>query len=510
MKRKPLLTTAQLAAFMAILTLVSKVLSFAREMVLANYFGAGIITDAYVMSQSIPNNLLAAVISAVGISYMPNFSKKLELEGEDSANVFTSQLINLQFIIIAAVVAMGCIFAKPLVGLFAPGFSAETAALTAWYLRIAFFVLFFTMLAYIFGAWLNYKGVFLPQMLFGILQNLILIAVVVVSASIDYHLLILGPLLGYGVFGLLHVIWAHKMGFRYTPNFDLTDAVRDVLSLAIPVFLGGYVNQINLAIDKMLASGLTTGCVSALNYANQIINSISAITVTIFVTILYPRLNKAFVQGDYVRMSDLSERGIRLICVLSIPFSMGLICYASDVIKVIFERGAFNSGATALTASALIWYSAGLVFLSVNTLITKVYYSMHDTKTAVKCSAVSVLLNIALNLILVRYMAHAGLALATSISHLANTALLAYTFSRRYPRIKLLSSPWALVKLTAVSAVSVIGSRLLYALIGQGLIKMALCAGLAVVVYLVLLWVLKFEELALIGQLAGRRFGKKQ
>ncbi|MCF0150470.1 MAG: murein biosynthesis integral membrane protein MurJ [Firmicutes bacterium] len=508
MSRRPRLTTAQLAVFMAVLTLFSKVLSFVREMVLANYFGAGIITDAYVMAQSIPNSLLAAVISAVGISYMPNFSKKLELEGEESANLFTSQLVNLQLLIIAAVVAAGSVFAGPLVNLFAPGFSEEAAALTAWYLRPAFCVLFFTMLAYIFGAWLNYKGIFLPQMVFGILQNVVLIIIVAVSASVDYHLLILGPLFGYGVYGVLHVLWARKNGFRYTPNFSLNEAVSDVLRLAIPVFLGGYVNQINLAIDKMLASGLTTGCVSALNYANQIINSISALTVTIFVTILYPRLNKAFVQGEYERMSSLSERGIRLICVLSVPFSMGLICYASDVIRVIFERGAFDPQATVLTASALSFYSVGLAFLSVNTLITKIYYSMHDTKTAVRCSAVSVLLNIVLNLVLVRYMAHAGLALATSISHMANTVLLVYTFRRRYPQIRLMAAPQALLKLLAISAVSVAGSRLLYGVMGAGLLNLMLCAGLAVLVYLALLWLLRFDEIRLLRDLIARRRAK--
>ena len=502
--KKLTLSTARLAVLMAVLTAVSKLLGFVREMVLANYFGAGPVTDAYIMAQSIPNNLMAAVISAVGTSYLPAFSAKNEKEGREAADRFTSQLVDLQLLIIAAVVALGCLLARPLISVFAPGFSGETADLTAWYLRFAFFVLFFSVLTYIFGAWLNYKGVFLPQIVYAVAANLVLITVVVISASTDRRLLIIGPLASAALTGTAHFIRAKKEGFRYTPDFSLSEGVKEVIGLAVPIFIGGYVSQINLAIDKILASGLAEGCVSALNYANQIIGSISGLTVTIFVTILYPRLNMAYVQGDHERMSDLSERGIRLIWILAVPLSFGLICYAPDVIRLLFERGAFSAAATKLTSSALVFYSIGLAFLSLNTLITKIYYSMHDTKTAVKCSAVSVLLNIVLNLALVGPMGHAGLALATSISYMANTALLGYTFTRRYPSIRLLSSFKAPLQILAVSAVSVGCSRLVYSAAGTGIVRLALCCALAVVLYLAMLKILHFQELDLIYQLFGR------
>ena len=192
--KKLTLSTARLAVLMAVLTAVSKLLGFVREMVLANYFGAGPVTDAYIMAQSIPNNLMAAVISAVGTSYLPAFSAKNEKEGREAADRFTSQLVDLQLLIIAVVVALGCLLARPLISVFAPGFSGETADLTAWYLRFAFFVLFFSVLTYIFGAWLNYKGVFLPQIVYAVAANLVLITVVVISARTDRRLLIIGPL----------------------------------------------------------------------------------------------------------------------------------------------------------------------------------------------------------------------------------------------------------------------------------------------------------------------------
>jgi putative peptidoglycan lipid II flippase len=190
-----------------------------------------------------------------------------------------------------------------------------------------------------------------------------------------------------------------------------------------------------------------------------------------------------------------------------VPASLGLICYSRDIIRVLFERGAFEAQATGLTSSALAFYAPGLAFLSLNTLITKIYYSMHDTKTAVKCSALSVLLNIVLNLMLVGPMGHAGLALATSISHMANTALLCFTFRRRYPSVKLISSFRTPVLVLVLSVLAVGASRLLYKALGSGLLKLALCCGLAALIYLALLRLFRFEDIGLLKQLVK---GKKE
>ena len=117
---------AKTAAFMAILTMLSKVIGFARELIMANYYGAGMINDSYVMAENIPNYLLAAFISAVGAAYMPAFSRKYELEGPDSANRFTSSLLNLMVIVSSVIILFGEIFAGGIVKLFAPGFRSSS------------------------------------------------------------------------------------------------------------------------------------------------------------------------------------------------------------------------------------------------------------------------------------------------------------------------------------------------------------------------------------------------
>ena len=503
-KKKFALTTAQVAACMAVLTVVTKVLAFVREMALANYFGAGVVTDAYAMAISIPNSLLAAAISAIGTSFMPAFSKKIETEGEDAAHKLTSKLLSLLFALVAIVILFGEIFTGGLVKIFAPGFESETRTLTIFFLRFALFILFYNVINYTYGAFLNYKNIFIPQIIYGFAQNSILIIFVVLAAKINAKLLIAGSLVGGFCMSLPHILRSKKEGFKFSFDLKIDDSVKTILKEALPIFIGGYVTQINLAIDRMLASKLVSGSVSALNYANQIINTVSSLSISIFIVILYPRLNKAYVTGGYKDMSRLSQKGVNVISILAMPFTLGIIFYASPIIKLVFQRGAFDETAADLTAGALIFYAIGLLFTSLNALITKVYYTMHDTLTCVKCSVTSVCINIALNFALVGPMQHKGLALATSISQFINTCLLLYTFKKRYKYVNLIESWGKLFKMLLFSTVSVGASYLLYTsfVTSIGLIpSIALGIVVAAGLYAAFLIIFKFEELVIIKDL---------
>ncbi|MDO5441092.1 MAG: lipid II flippase MurJ, partial [Bacillota bacterium] len=135
------LTTAKIAVLVAIATFGSNLLGFVREMVLANYFGAGMVSDAYVMGSSIPTTLLAAVISAMGTAYMPILAMRFEGSGVKAANKFTSQMTNMLLIVVTAFFAISFIFSSQMISIFAPGFSGEKETLTIYYMRVAFIAL---------------------------------------------------------------------------------------------------------------------------------------------------------------------------------------------------------------------------------------------------------------------------------------------------------------------------------------------------------------------------------
>jgi putative peptidoglycan lipid II flippase len=194
--------------------------------------------------------------------------------------------------------------------------------------------------------------------------------------------------------------------------------------LVLPVLIGSAVQQINTVIDKTLASSLVEGSISALTYASRINDLIISVFVMAITTVIFPMLSKAFSQDDEVQVRKIMGEGINIILIITVPATIGILILAKPMVRIFFQRGAFSEVATQMTSSALIFYSLGLVGSSLRLMLNKVYYSFQDTKTPMINGAIAVGLNIVLNLILIRYMAHAGLALATSISATFTTLLL--------------------------------------------------------------------------------------
>lgn len=502
-------TAAQTALLMAVFTMGSKLIGFAREMVLANYYGAGVVTDAYVMAQSIPNMLFASLFSAVATSYMPTFSKKYELEGEREANVFTSRVLNILLIISAISAMLGFVCPELLVRFFVPNFSADQAALTVVYMRTTMCILLFNSVIVLMEAFLQYKGIFLPQIILGYTQSTSIIIFIIISAYTSHYYLAFGVLVGYIIRSVSTLILAKKNQFHYSLDFHLAEVTRTIVALALPIFIGGSVSQINAFVDKTLASGLVEGTVAALNYANLITGMIQTVTATILVTLIYPKLTQANALEDYDRVNNIMGLGTSLVFIIAAPCTLGAMVYSSPVIQAVYERGAFDASASALTAPAFFGYAAGILFHSMNLLLTKLYYSMGNMKTPVVYGIISGVVNITLNLLLVGPLQQGGLALATSIAAGVNTIQLYLGLRKRYPQIHLLRSKRKVVKILASTAVSVAISRVVYGvLIGieaiPGLISLGLAVCVAALVYLALLIVCKIDEVKLIKDLFHR------
>lgn len=504
------LTAAQTALLMAVFTMGAKLVGFIREMVLANYYGAGVITDAYVMAQSIPNMLFASLFSAVAISYMPSFSKRYELEGEKEANLYTSRTLNILILISAASTLLGFLCPHLLVKFFAGSFSPEQAALTESYLRITMALLTFSSISTLLEAFLQYKGVFLPQILLGYSQSLSIIVCIILSVYTSHYYLVFGVLIGnilrcVGVCSL-----AKKNGMRYSFDWKLKETSQTIASMALPVFIGGSINQINAFVDKSLASGLKTGSVSALNYANLISNMILTVTATILVTLIYPKLTQANSLKDYERVNSIMERGMSVVFIIAAPCTLGAMLYSGPVIQAVYERGAFDDSASALTEPAFFWYSAGILFQGLALLLTKLYYSIGNTKTPVIYAGIAAATNILLNLILIGPMKQGGLACATSIAAGVNVAQLYLGLRKKYPQIQLFRSKKKVVLILGIAAVSVGLSRLFYgwlqsALSLSGILNLGVSVCAAGLVYLILLKLFRVDEVHLIRELFGKK-----
>lgn len=335
---KTIRTAAQTAVIMVILTLISKFLGFIREMVMANYFGTSYITDAYVMAIAIPGIIFGGILSAVSVAYMPLFSKTFEQEGESKANEFTSGILNILSILAMASGILGMFLSDQIVAIFASGFTEKTASLTSFFLKVTFFYLIFSATADILESFLRYKGVFIPQVAFGFIQNFVLIGTIAFSAYTSYYYLVFGYLLVYLLRLIIMSGIAKKFSFRYYIEVKFSSTIKRIMVLALPVFIGSSMAQINIFVDKTLASGLPEGSVSALNYGNLLVTMISGITISIMTTIIYPKLSQASAQNDTLRIANIVETGINLIFIIAVPCTLGAMVYSHQIVQIVLKE----------------------------------------------------------------------------------------------------------------------------------------------------------------------------
>ncbi|MBE6034893.1 murein biosynthesis integral membrane protein MurJ [Aminipila sp.] len=500
---------AQTAAMMVILTLISKCFGFIRETVMAAYFGVGYITDSYVMAQSIPKILFGGIFAAIATSYMPLFSDITENKGTKAGDLFTSRIINTLILLSVIASLLGFVFSEQIVTVLARGFDAERIQLTSFFLRITFLYTFFSATASILDAYLQYKGIFISQIIAGYALNIMTIITIVFSAFTSHYFLAFGMLLGQAVRFFVVFFASRKKGFSYYCSFQLTENIKKVLILAIPVFISSSIEQINTFVDKMLASNLEVGSISALYYAMLLVTLITSLTSSIFSTIIYPKLAQANALSDTRKLSEITAIGVNLILIVTVPFSLGIFIYGKQVVEIIYERGAFDQLASQLTGSAFIFYGIGLTFLAINEFLLRVYYSLKDMKLPMYFAMAGVVINIILNLILVRHMQHNGLALATSLAFLTNTVLLSLGIKIKYREILSFGSKIKILKILFSSACAVTGSYIVYLLsvpyflgfVFANILHLILAIVIAIMIYLLLLWLLKIEELYFIKNL---------
>jgi putative peptidoglycan lipid II flippase len=530
---KKIRTSAQIAIMMVVFTLLSKFLGFVREIILASFYGTSYIVDTLNLANSIPSMLFAGILSATATSFIPLFSKKMETEGIASANRFTSQLINILFIVSVISSLIGIFFSHQIVTLFtmpeipAPqdasffssihwfltnGWVGEKASLASFYVQITFSYTLFTSASGIFESYLKYKNIFLMPIVAGYLFNLAAVFFAYIAfKSTNPKLLILGFFLGQVLRCLVITVLAFRQKYHYAFDFHMSDTVKRIFLLAVPVFLGSTVGQINQIVSKSLASGLPEGSIASLGYADLVISLITGVTTTIISTVLYPKMAKAFAREDDLNFSNIFSQGITLIIIIGIPFTLGAMLYSDVIVQIIYERGAFGTFSTQLTSTAFFYASIGMVFAMMTTFLVSAFYSRHNTRTPLFIGGIVFIINILFNLWLVHPLANGGLTLGWSIASFFNAILLFVVIRKRTPQLVSRTFIYKVMKILFSACVSVFGTWLLFRevqrLFSENdwiLPRMVLLGAIvlvASVVYLLLLRLLRIEELIYLRQI---------
>jgi putative peptidoglycan lipid II flippase len=485
MSRRRLL---QAATVIAAATVLSKVLGFLREVALAARFGATSATDAYLVASLMPVLLVSVVGVALGVTVIPVLSECLRQRGREAAFRLASNLLTIVLLLSGGLAVLGEVLAPQLVRIVSPGFEGPVYHLAVKLTRIMLPAMVFHVVSGLLTGILQALDHFAAPALVGLPFNLLIIGSIV----------FLGPTMGIAgvAVGTLAAIasqvavqWPvlRRHGFSYTPILDLQDpGVRKIGRLILPVLLGSSAAQIGLAVDRMLASGLVEGSISALNYAQKLSALPQGVVALAVSTVLYPKLSQAAAAKDWTGYRRALLTGIRLLTFLMLPMMVGLLVLREPIVRLLFERGAFDAHSTSATAFALFFFSLGLVTAAVGDLVAKAYFAVQDTATPLFVGIGAVAVNIGLNLLLIRPLAHGGLALGTSLASFFSLGIMLLLLRRRVQGIWQGGIGRSL--LTSVTAAAAMGAlvRLAYAatqpLFGTGFRGEALHLGIIIAV----------------------------
>ena len=448
---------SRFAGPVSLATLISRIAGFFRDLLIAKFFGAAMMADAFFVAFAIPNLFRRMFMEgALSSSFLPVYTDVRERSGARQARKFAGGMLVFLIFAGSAGCALGMWFAEPLMRALAPGFSSnpEKLSLAAQLTRTMFpFIIFIGLWAVAAGMLNAARRFFVPSLAPALQNAVIIIALLaadyLVSRGEAIRWLAWAVVIGGAAQFIFQLPFMGKLRIMPLPSMPWrVEGVGKCLALMGPAALGGAIFQINILVDRWLASFLAEGSISYLYYANRLVQlphgilSLAVVSAVLPVLSDYAAKNRENTESGDSERNTLLEAG-RLTLFITVPSTFGLMALAHPIIEVIFERGAFTENHTVASAAALRAYAAGLMFFGITRLLAGVFHARLNTSFPVRCANIAVLANVALSVALMFPLGFVGLALATSCASALNTALLLRGVRREwsdFPKNELLRS----------------------------------------------------------------------
>lgn len=416
-----------------IITIVAKLLGFGREILLAYFFGANGMSDAYLISQTIPGTIFQFVGTGLATSFIPVYMKIKNKEGSQRADFFTNTVLSAILVFSTIVIIIVLCFTEPIIKTFASGFTGQTLENAVFFSRICIFSLYLSAMLYVFSSYLQANDVFSIVSFVAVPNSIMIMIAIVLGAKWNIIALPVGSLLA--VLLQIIILWPamKKRGYRLKINWKFKDEyIKEICVLMIPVTIGVSINQINVLVDRTIASRVAVGGISALSYADSLIMFVQGIFSQSIATVYYPSIARIAEEKNEVKLKSLLEEAMGSMVFILMPIMIGCIILADGIVRVLYGRGAFDETAIGLTGTALALYGVGILGYGVREILSRVFYAFHDTKTPMINAMVGMILNIIMNVTLSGYIGIGGLALATSLSSIITAVLLYIALKRQY------------------------------------------------------------------------------
>jgi len=429
------------AWLIALVTIASKLIGFVRDMVVANFYGATLVSDAYFYALQIPS-LAIIILGGVGGPFhsaaVAIFSKLIGADDkpDEVVNRLYNTFLTTAFIFFAICAVLGFFFADKIMGLIISAGTPELVNLATIHFKIMSpIILIGGIIGIYYGLLVVHKQYILPN-----LSPMVLSSVVIAAISLAHNdksglVLAVATTIGAVCQIMIQFPKLRQIGYRIKPNLDIRNNTqfKNICELLFPAILSSTVGQISIYIDMFFASNLVLGAWTAVVFANRIFQFPVGILVTAFLVPLFPIFSRLAGEGDENSIRTYFNKGVGVLFFAAIPMIILILLLAQDGISLVFERGAFNANAVLMVSEALCFLSFSILPYVFRDSITRVYYAYNDSKTPFIIATSSIVLKAFLNwlLILKLNMGIAGITLSTSFITLFNATLLGLLIHRK-------------------------------------------------------------------------------
>lgn len=508
------------AGTVGLLTLLSRVFGYLRDMVVAGLLGTGTVADAWQAAFEIPNTLRRLASEGnLSAAFVPVFSG-VERQGDEARTWrLAARFHTAVAVTVAALTVIGILIAPAVVPLLYPGYADVPGklALTVQLTRMVFVYALFISLSAVLMAVLNARDRFAAAAFTPVLLNIAILAggVTAWMAGVEapVYFILAGAVLGGLLQWLFLVPFARAEGMRFGPRLDWADPeLREIGQLIVPRLFGVGVVQVNILVGRMLASELGEGNVAALYFGSRITELTLGVFAISIATVVLPPLSRQGAAGDRDGMRSTLAFALRQVTAITLPATVALIVLREPIVRVLFERGRFDAESTAITAAGLAGYAFGLVGVAGVRIIAPGFFALRDTRTPVRVATAAMFVNIVGCLALRGPLQIAGISLANSIAGTFSAVALLWLLRRRLGRLDGRALLASLVRIVAAAgAMGAVLAALQPTLAAPGRTGVEGALGLGglviagIVVYFGVLSMLRAPELEELRQVVRRR-----
>lgn len=502
-------------------TLLSRLVGIIRDRVLAHYYGAGPVMDAYYASFKIPDLIYSLlIVGALTAGFIPTFTKLLsEKDNHKHAWYLTNNILNILGLSLLVLCSLGLIFTPVLIKFIAPGFHDDNLIRVIGFTRIMFLSPIFLGISMIMGGVLQSLRRFVLYAFAPIFYNFgIIFGATVLVRLMGENGLAWGVVLGAFIHCAIQIYGVRQVGWRYRFKFNIKDKdTNTVGKLMVPRTLGLAITQLNQVIVTVLASFLPVGSIAVYNYANNLQAVPVGLFAIPFALAIFPLLSAAAAENDMEQFVGHLSNVVRQILFLIVPAATLILLLRAQIVRVILGSGQFDWNATVNTADALAFFSLGLVAQALIPVLSRAFFALSNTKTPFIIGIISELISIIAALVLMKPLGVAGLALASSIGVTINLILL-WTYLRSETKTLNESEILSLIyKIAFASLVmglivqalkyplaKLLNQQIFWGIFGQG----AIAGTAGIVVYFFLCYILRVPEFIQFKDSFARRWLK--